>query len=267
MYHENMRRGTPGFPLSLYCVDSTHPRYQMLAHWHNDFEIVRVLKGRLSMRVGGITVELESGDSIIIPGNILHGAEAFSCRYECIVFSKTVFSATVESNTFAESLTKPSVYHKNAEVDAIFDGLAKKENGYALDLIGRIYCLVANSLRADNKIPIMSNASIQRIKPALALIAAQYAEKITLEQMAEACNMSRNYFSKYFKEITQETPFSYLMAYRIEAACELLASGAEYMTEVCFRCGFNDLSYFIHVFKRYKGCAPKKYVKKLKEKD
>ena len=35
------------------------------------------------------------------------------------------------------------------------------------------------------------------------------------------------------------------------------------ITDVCYSCGFNDLSYFIHVFKKYKGMSPKAYVKKI----
>ena len=41
----------------------------------------------------------------------------------------------------------------------------------------------------------------------------------------------------------------------------MLAGGEKSVTNVCFSCGFNDLSYFIHVFKKYKGVPPGKYFK------
>ncbi len=52
-YHEKMQRGTEDFPVSLYCIDNSHVRYQMRTHWHSDFEIIRVLKGRLEISLNG----------------------------------------------------------------------------------------------------------------------------------------------------------------------------------------------------------------------
>ncbi len=43
------------------------------------------------------------------------------------------------------------------------------------------------------------------------------------------------------------------MSYRVEQACEMLSEDGANVTEACFHCGFNDLSYFINIFKRYKG--------------
>ncbi len=42
-------------------------------------------------------------------------------------------------------------------------------------------------------------------------------------------------------------------------ACELLSAGKSSVTETAFACGFNDLSYFIRVFKRFQGVTPKQY--------
>ena len=35
-YHERMQRGTKGFPIELYEIDFTHPRYKMQMHWHEE---------------------------------------------------------------------------------------------------------------------------------------------------------------------------------------------------------------------------------------
>ena len=63
--------------------------------------------------------------------------------------------------------------------------------------------------------------------------------------------------------MTQKTPFDYINIYRINAACELLSSGEATITEVAYSCGFNDLSYFIRLFKKHKGLSPKAYIKQL----
>jgi len=48
-YLEHNERGTPDFPLELYVVTESHPRYNMQFHWHSDIEIIRVLKGKLNL--------------------------------------------------------------------------------------------------------------------------------------------------------------------------------------------------------------------------
>ena len=73
--------------------------------------------------------------------------------------------------------------------------------------------------------------------------------------------MSQNYFCKLFRDVTGETPVEYITTYRLEMASEMLLSGAK-VTDVALDCGFNDLSYFIHIFKKNLGISPKQYAKK-----
>jgi AraC-like DNA-binding protein len=61
--------------------------------------------------------------------------------------------------------------------------------------------------------------------------------------------------------MTHRTPIDYLNYYRIERACFKLVSTNLSITEVAFECGFNDLSYFIKTFKKYKAITPKQYLK------
>ena len=53
--HENTARGTSGFPIELYYVDRSHPRYEMPFHWHLEHEIMLVLSGSFSLSVDGKT--------------------------------------------------------------------------------------------------------------------------------------------------------------------------------------------------------------------
>ena len=55
----------------------------------------------------------------------------------------------------------------------------------------------------------------------------------------------------------------YLNFYRIEIACEQLLSTDLSVTDIAINCGFNDVSYFIKTFKKYKGITPKQYIKKI----
>lgn len=56
--------------------------------------------------------------------------------------------------------------------------------------------------------------------------------------------------------MTHQTPVDYLNRQRIEEACLQLAATDDSITEIAYRNGFNDLSYFIRTFKKYKGMTP-----------
>ena len=59
--------------------------------------------------------------------------------------------------------------------------------------------------------------------------------------------------------MSHETTVDYLNRQRIEEACLQLAATDDSITEIAYRNGFNDLSYFIRTFKKYKGMTPGKY--------
>ena len=58
-------------------------------------------------------------------------------------------------------------------------------------------------------------------------------------------------------------PVEYLNFFRVESACERILKAEESITEIAFLCGFSDFSYFIKVFKKYKGVTPSQYAKKI----
>ena len=48
-YREERNHGTIDFPIEFYHVTPNHPRYEMSYHWHIEYELIRVLKGKLLM--------------------------------------------------------------------------------------------------------------------------------------------------------------------------------------------------------------------------
>ena len=71
--------------------------------------------------------------------------------------------------------------------------------------------------------------------------------------------MTPKYFCRFFLEMTHRTPIDYLNYQRIEHACYQLVTTDASITDIAYSCGFNDLSYFIKTFKKYKGITPGKY--------
>lgn len=90
-------------------------------------------------------------------------------------------------------------------------------------------------------------------------IQENYENKIMIDELANLCNMSPQYFCKFFKSIFGKTAIQYLNEYRIEKACELLQQEEYSISEICFSVGFDNFSYFIRKFKEYKNYTPSSY--------
>ncbi len=116
-------------------------------------------------------------------------------------------------------------------------------------------------LYEENTYKNVSANRLASIKKALACISENYAEPINLDTLSQAAGMNPKYFCRHFKSVTGRTPIDYLNFYRIECACELLATKDISISEAAFSCGFNDESYFIKTFHKYKGTTPKQFIK------
>lgn len=86
-----------------------------------------------------------------------------------------------------------------------------------------------------------------------------YYKKIDLDEISSYAGLSRSYFSRFFKKSTGTGYFTYLTLMRLERAKEKMRSG-ESVTECSFSCGFENISYFIQLFKKHNGgISPGKY--------
>jgi AraC-like DNA-binding protein len=86
-----------------------------------------------------------------------------------------------------------------------------------------------------------------------------YNEAISLDELARLTNFSKYYFCFLFKEFTGESFREYQTRLRIKKAEEMIRGTDLPITDVAFSCGFNDLSYFVKTFKKYKGVTPRQY--------
>ena len=83
----------------------------------------------------------------------------------------------------------------------------------------------------------------------------------TMDQLAQLMNMGRTKFYGKAKELTGMSPNKYLLSERMKLAGELLYQGDLTVSEVCYRVGIQDLSYFNKCFKSAYGVTPSKYGK------
>lgn len=82
------------------------------------------------------------------------------------------------------------------------------------------------------------------------------ARKCLIEDVAKECSMSRNHFSRAFKNATGLTPQDWLRDARLRKAEQMLSDRKLTICQVAHECGFDDHSYFTRVFKSAKGVSP-----------
>ena len=83
----------------------------------------------------------------------------------------------------------------------------------------------------------------------------EYHRSITLPEVASLANLTPEAFCSYFKTRTRKTYINFLNEIRINHACRLLADDKN-ISDVCYECGFTNLSNFNRVFKKFKKLSP-----------
>lgn len=273
--NEDRRRGTYEFPFELHTVDENHPRYVMSYHWHVEYELIRIVKGSLTVTLDEKSFTAKAGDVIFVHSGILHSGLPENCVYQCIVFDINTFLKY--NSVCAEYMQRIihqeiMVYHhfteKHPEITAvingIFESIQEKKPGYEMNVIGQFYHFFG--LVFGNHYYLTAQPKTRRdykrilqLKQVVEFIGKNYSSPLTLQQLSDSVSMSPKYFCRFFSEMTHQTPMDYLNRQRIEQACYQLSTTDDSITEIAYRNGFNDLSYFIRTFKKYKGITPGKY--------
>lgn len=276
-YRESRQRGTVDFPFEYHHVTPLHPQYVMSLHWHIEFEIIRVLEGTFFLSIDELEYTVSRDDVIFIPAGSVHSGTPDNCTYECIVFDMNMLMNQNDScckliRRIIDHEIQPTYVYNDSYNDihqiawSLFDAISSCKEGYRLVVLGTIYQMIGTifSNRYYNPAPAQPPRNHKRIiqlKTALEFMENSYKTPLSLEEISGAVNMSPKYFCRFFQEMTHRTPIDYLNYYRIERACYLLLTTDQSITEVAYGSGFNDLSYFIKTFKKYKGTTPKKYLK------
>lgn len=273
--NEARLRGTYDFPFEFHHIDVNHPRYVMSYHWHVEYEIIRILQGSLMVTLDEKNFEAKAGDVIFIHGAVLHSGIPSDCVYQCIVFDLNSFLKY--SPVCTDYIGKIShqdimIFHhfteKQEEIlkiaDSIFDAIWKQKNGYEMIVIGQFYHFFGEVFGQHYYLSSLAKTRrdykrILQLKQVLEFIERNYAGPVTLKELSDSVSMSPKYFCRFFSEMTHQTPMDYLNRQRVEQACYELMTTEDSATEIAFRNGFNDLSYFIRSFKKYTGMTPGKY--------
>jgi AraC-like DNA-binding protein len=274
-YKEQRKHGTFNFPIAFYHEMPRSPRYHMTYHWHTEYEIIRIISGTFQLTINNETKTYHAGDIIFITDGVLHGGQPEDCVYDCVVFDLQILmkdnhacAKIIQDITDHKILihTLLSAHDENVPTltEQLCAALSARATGYEFMVQGILYQIIGtilkNHLYEQNQDDAMANERLNSIKNVLAYISENYYNNIKLEHLARIAGMNEKYFCRYFRSMTERTPIDYLNYYRIECACEMLSTRDISIKEVALSCGFNDESYFIKTFHKYKGITPKQFM-------
>lgn len=83
-----------------------------------------------------------------------------------------------------------------------------------------------------------------------------YMNDLSLEEMASYTGRSLSTFKRDFQKYSELTPQRWITQRRLEAACELLRTSRQKVSEVCWKVGFKNLSHFSKIYKERYGVSP-----------
>ncbi|MEK4031214.1 AraC family transcriptional regulator [Pseudobacillus sp. FSL P4-0506] len=248
-------------------------------HWHEEIQFVLIVKGEAIFQINEERIVVREGDGLFINSGCLHMAEEkkkSGCVYICLnvsphfVLPQELYMSYVVPYMQATNL--PYVFVDATElwgkniVDAILkikQLIERKTQYFEIDITMQLALIWKNLLFNGFQPEYLQTEMLksQRMKQMLNWIHLHYAEKIMLEDIARAGQLSRSECCRYFKRILKTTPLNYVIDYRIQKSLSLLQQAESNVTEVAYQVGFNSTSYFIEKFKHSMNMTPLAYKK------
>lgn len=84
-------------------------------------------------------------------------------------------------------------------------------------------------------------------------------ERLSIEQLAKEASLSPSQLTRVFRKAYGQTPYEYVLSWKIDTACLLLRNTGMTVKEVAYRLQFSDEHYFANIFRQKKGLPPGKY--------
>lgn len=135
-----------------------------------------------------------------------------------------------------------------------------KEPGYKLLVMSKLYQIIYDILTTRMQCQRDPFAYRQTL-PAQQYMANHYQENITLEQLAQMCDLSVTHFRRLFKSVYNLSPIAYLLNLRLEKSKDLLLANNYTLDSIADMTGFQNSNYYIRFFKQHVGMTPQQYRK------
>jgi len=258
------------------------PHFTYPWHFHSEFEIVYILKSSGKRFVADSVESFQEGDITLMGSNLPHFWKSEiqndtenSNHVNAIVvqFHKDFFRDEIniypEFHRISELLKRAArgIHFNKTSGEQIGKMLKRLLKVSGLERMLYFIKLLDEMARIENYRILASKAYLledhkelnNRLDKIMHFINTNYQRKITQEEVATKIGMTTAAFCRYFKEKTGKGFIFFVNEMRIGYACKLLIENHLSISQICFECGFNNISNFNRMFKRQTGFTPGEY--------
>lgn len=245
-------------------------------HWHEDFQLIYVFSEKIYLHTLDKSMVIPCGNGVFINKNVVHMVLASTdCHYRSFLFPKQLVSFQIGSPALQSVerisecgqigciMLKHSVGWQNTILGFLkelsdLENLRTEFYEYeVLVLLSRIWLQLVKNLNVPKQQGKKETG--QRMQQFLTYMERHYSENITLENIANSAGVSKSECLRCFKSFLQNTPYEYLMEYRLAKATGLLLNTRLSIGEIAEAVGFHSQSHFGKIYKQRTGYSPKKY--------
>jgi len=253
-------------------------------HYHPEYEIVMVTESTGKRFIGDHISDFHPGNLAFLGPNIPHTYRNDEKYYEerCALRAKSIVIHFTESSLGNDFLELPEAkpLHKLFEESLhgldIFgethDSISKKLYAIVkLSGLKRWLCLVdillelseSKTLSPITKITHIgyNEKESKRLCSVFDWITSNFEKDIKLAEAAQIAQMNENAFSRFFSLRTRKTFSGFVQELRLQKAAKLLVENDMTITEVCYECGYNNVSNFNRQFLNHYQMNPMRYKK------
>ena len=261
-----------------YIADRRKTEFTYPLHSHVEYELNYIENAPGVKRVVGDSIEIIGNyDLTLITGEDLehvweqHECESKNIREITIQFSSDLFFDNfIHKNQF-DSIRRMLERAKKGisfpmegimKVFPMLDTLASEKEGFysVIKFLSILYelSLIENTqtLASSSFAKIDDSSDSRRVRKIYEYINEHYTDQITLDDLAELIGMTPVALSRFFKIRAGRTISDYIIDIRLGNATRLLVNTTNSISEICYECGFNNLSNFNRIFKKYRFCSP-----------
>ena len=276
---ENKPHGTKDDPFSTYHIENAGRSFQIPVHWHDEFEIIYVRSGFLTVSISGESYIGKTGDAFVVsPGNLhLMGSQTGTVDYYTFLFPLKYISFRTD-DMLDEKLLEPlnsghlmicprvkdTAKELCEQLIKIYEAKNDESESKITTQVRTKIILLQFILEMWKKGFVIENDTSGRNiveKEMVSYIQQNFTGKISLREFGEQFHLSEKYISRYFKEHFHITLSQYVTYLRLEHAKQLLQDTDIPVTDVAMQSGYQNVSYFIRSFQKAYAVSPLKYRK------
>ena len=245
------------------------------SHIHEAIECIYVNSGSIEVSIDGVKTSCYPGDLAVFPSGAVHNIFTLDCiendYYVLKLMPSVLYNISSRDNTsnfalrfIGRSQDSKCVWRKEEiagtdielGLNRLIDSLDKKKSISNVSRKISALMVFEGLYTQDPKTEASAVAMDEKFSFARFYINGHYDEPISAEEIAGKVNMSLSSFSRKFKSTVGQSFKDYLNTVRTDRAEKLLINTELSVRDVAISTGYNNISHFIEVYKRYKGKTP-----------